>query len=73
MNEDTISEPDTCRRCGAFVLGAGYECLCDNCAADLANSYMDDGPEPFTEEEQERFSKELEDCWEASMKYQKKP
>jgi len=69
MNKDTISEPDTCRRCGAFVLGAGYECICDNCAADLANSYMDGAPEPLTEEEQERFSKELEDYSEPPMKY----
>lgn len=35
MKMKMISEPDTCRECGSYIPGCGWEPLCDDCARDV--------------------------------------
>lgn len=34
------NQPDTCRRCGSYMPGCGYDPLCDHCVEEKANERL---------------------------------
>jgi len=40
MKKPMENQPDTCRRCGSYMPGCGYDPLCDNCVEEKAKERL---------------------------------